>query len=119
MDTVDPVAIVTDVFGEFFGDCDVRVAERLLHPDYRHEINGRVFDRESIVRHVGVLKTTYRSISILPFDEIITEDDRVAVRYTVSAQRDDGELDRLSMMAFCTVADGRLAECIEVGYGIA
>ena len=114
----DPVTVVTAVFEELFQDCDRGAADRLLDPDYRHRMNGRVFDRDAIVHHVGVLDATYRSISILPFDEVVVDGANVAVRYTVHAQRPDGTLDRLSMAAFCTVVDGRLVSCDEVGHSI-
>jgi predicted SnoaL-like aldol condensation-catalyzing enzyme len=113
---VGALAVVTAVYDEVFGDCDVTAADRLLAPGYRHSMNGRPFDRDAIVRHVGVLEDTYRSVSILPFDDAVVDGDRVAVRYTARAQRPDGTVDTLVMAAFCTVTDGRLAECHEVGY---
>ena len=114
----DPLAVVTAAFEEVFQDCDTAAAERLLAADYRHSLNGRRLDRDAIVRHVAVLADTYRSISILPFDDAVVDGDRVAVRYTAAAQRPDGTLDRLSMAAFCTVTDGRLAECHEIGFSV-
>ncbi len=112
---VDTLEFVRDItFKMCDRDFDVDLVESTFAEDFVHHGNGATSDKAGYLARGREYREQFASIDRPEFDELFAVDDRVVVAYTLQLHRNDGDAERMAVMAIWTVRDGKVAALREV-----
>lgn len=86
--------------------CDLQALDRVLTPDFRHEMLGREQDRAGLFEEVASFPFSDQRFHV---DALVEEGDQVACRYRLRGTAPSGKSVEFSGMFIAQMSDGRLA----------
>ncbi|MGD0636627.1 MAG: nuclear transport factor 2 family protein [Nitrososphaerales archaeon] len=96
----DPLATERDIL-EFFS------------PEYRQDLNGKLYSFRQFLDGVSEIKASIKSSRIV-FTSVVSAGETIAEVHVVDAVRKDGTRLRFKVIAFQTMAGGRIVKAEEV-----
>jgi len=78
---------------------------------YEESTAGEKIDYQTFVSHIKALKERVESIQVLPFEETITEENKIVVRYLSKITNKNGLTSTFAVIAIYDIQDDKIIRC--------
>lgn len=109
------VELVKEITGQFAKNAEARsVLDKYFSPNFVHWANGKRSDLQGYAARLADYREVYKDFTIPKWDEAFEAGDRVVVAYTLDANKKDGGVEHIPVIAIWNVEGGKVTSLREV-----